>query len=59
MNATKVVAYYIGWKWVPRTKTGAKSFLYIGHFDIQRPNSTYIIFEIVFSSDFNSINNRS
>jgi hypothetical protein len=59
MNATKVFAYYIGQKWVPRTKTGGKSLLYIGHFDIQRPFSTYIIFEICFPSDSNSFNNWS
>jgi hypothetical protein len=40
MNATKVFAYCIGSKCVPITKTCGKSLLYIGHFDIQRPDST-------------------
>ena len=53
MNATKVKAYCIGQNFVLRPKTCGKSVLFIGHFDIQRPYSTQITFEMGFKSDFN------
>ena len=55
MNATKVFADCIGLIFVPRPKTCGKSLLYIRHFDIQRPKSKQVIFEICFSSNVKSI----
>jgi hypothetical protein len=48
MNATRVVAYYIVLKFVPRPKTRGKRLLYMGHFDIPRSQSIQMIAKLLF-----------